>query len=149
MADRFSVDAMVNAWEGVLAGGTSGYLSKREIPLRPQLGPDASALATVARRLGQGEPTLARRVEVLDDGDATMQALEQAIAAARDHVHMEYYIWEPDSIGTYFRDLLVEARARGVEVRVLVDAVGSAALKASFWEPLTRAGGEGGESAAR
>jgi cardiolipin synthase len=127
---------------GRLAGGTSGHLQKREMPRRPNLGPDAAALAGVARRLGQGEPTLASAVEVLDDGDATMQALEDAIRAARHHVHMEYYIWEPDRVGTFFRDLLVEARGRGVQVRVLVDAVGSAALKAKFWEPLTKAGGE-------
>jgi len=127
---------------GRLAGGTSGYLSKRELAKRPQLAQDAAGLAAVARRLGQGEPTLASRVEVLDDGDATMRALEEAIRGARDHVHMEYYIWEPDSIGTRFRDLLVDARKRNVEVRVLVDAVGSAALKARFWQPLEEAGGE-------
>jgi len=127
---------------GRLAGGTSGYLSKREMPQRPQLSADASGLAAVARRLGQGEPTAASRVEVLDDGDATMRALEEAIRTASDHVHMEYYIWEPDGICTHFRDLLVEARARGVEVRVLVDAVGSAALNNRFWQPLTDAGGE-------
>ncbi|HZZ95098.1 MAG TPA: cardiolipin synthase [Usitatibacter sp.] len=127
---------------GRLAGGTSGYLSKRELAKRPHLAADAAGLAAVARRLGQGEATLASAVEVLDDGDATMRALEVAIRAARDHVHMEYYIWEPDSIGTRFRDLLVEARSRGVEVRVLVDAVGSAALNAKFWLPLTACGGE-------
>jgi cardiolipin synthase len=55
---------------------------------------------------------------------------------------MEYYIWEPDSVGTGFRDLLVEARARGLEIRVLVDAVGSGALNAKFWQPLTERGGE-------
>jgi len=127
---------------GRLAGGTSGHMRKLEMPNRPQLTPDASALAAVARRLGQGEPTFASAVQVLDDGDATMHALADAIGAATHHVHMEYYIWEPDSIGTRFRDLLVDARQRGVEVRVLVDAVGSGALNARFWEPLTSAGGE-------
>jgi len=127
---------------GRLAGGTSEYLSKRELAKRPHLGPDASGLAAVARRLGQGEPTLATRVDVLDDGDATMRALEDAIRAARHHVHMEYYIWEPDRIGTRFRDLLVDARKRGVAVRVLVDALGSSSLKPRFWQPLVEAGGE-------
>src|SRR5437870_10987896 len=44
---------------GRLAGGTSGYLRKLEVPKRPQLAADASGLAAVARRLGQGEPTFA------------------------------------------------------------------------------------------
>jgi cardiolipin synthase len=126
---------------GRLAGG-AGHMRRLEVPPPPRLSPDAAALAAVARRLGQGEPTIASAARILDDGDATMEALEQAIRAARHHVHMEYYIWDPDAIGTFFRDLLVEARGRGVQVRVLVDAVGSGALNARFWQPLVAAGGE-------
>jgi cardiolipin synthase len=105
------------------------------------LPPDAEGLAAVAKRLGQGEPTFASAVKLLDDGDQTMQALEERIAAAKHHVHMEYYIWEPDEVGTHFRDILVEAVARGVEVRVLYDALGSPNVNKTFWAPLREAGG--------
>jgi cardiolipin synthase len=128
------------AVRGRLAG-RSGALG-REVSNRPKLEDDAAALAAVARRLGQGEPTYSTDVRVLDDGDVTMEAIAEAISAARHHVHMEYYIWDPDSVGTRFRDLLVEAAARGVQVRVLYDAVGSGGLNAKFWEPLTARGGE-------
>ena len=111
-------------------------------PARPQLPPDAVGLAAVARRLEQGEPTFASAVKLLDDGDQCMQALEEAIVAAKHHVHLEYYIWEPDQTGTRFRDLLVAARSRGVEVRVLYDDIGSPHLSNAFWAPLHDAGGE-------
>ena len=124
------------------AGRVSQYLRDTACEKRPQLAIDAAGLAAVGRRLGQGMPTFADEVELFDDGDSTMAALEQAIGAARHHVHLEYYIWEPDATGTHFRDLLVAARTRGVEVRVLVDAVGSAAAKPRFWRPLVDAGGE-------
>jgi cardiolipin synthase len=91
----------------------------------PKLDPDAAGLAAVARRLEQGDPTFASAVTLLDDGDAFFAALAESIRGARHHVHMEYYIWEPDEVGTQFRDLLAEAAARGVEVRVLYDSVGS------------------------
>jgi cardiolipin synthase len=110
-------------------------------PPRPALSPDAAGLAAVARRLEQGEPTFAASVRLLDDGDATMQALEEKILEARHHVHLEYYIWEPDRVGTHFRDLLVAAAGRGVEVRVLYDAMGSPKLNKKFWAPLREAGG--------
>jgi cardiolipin synthase len=129
------------AARGRLAGRSS-HMGTAEAPNRPRLAEDAAALAAVARRLGQGEPTFASAVRVLDDGDVTMEALAEAIAAARHHVHMEYYIWEPDSVGTRFRDLLAEAVGRGVQVRVIYDAVGSGALNAKFWEPLVARGGE-------
>ncbi|MGZ5042497.1 MAG: cardiolipin synthase [Usitatibacter sp.] len=117
-------------------------IHEEEGPPRPALPLDAVGLAAVARRLEQGEPTFASAVKLLDDGDQCMQALEEHIAASRHHVHMEYYIWEPDDVGTHFRDLLVAAAARGIEVRVLFDDLGSPHMSDSFWAPLRAEGGE-------
>jgi cardiolipin synthase len=69
--------------------GTSQHI-EQTVPARPKLSSDAAGLAAVARRLGQGEPTFASQVMILDDGDAKMKALEKAILAARHHLHMEY-----------------------------------------------------------
>ena len=63
----------------------------------------------------------------------------EAIREARHHVHLEYYIFEPDRIGTALRDPLVEGRA-GVVVRLLVDALGSKRLGRRFMAPLRAAG---------
>ena len=113
-----------------------------EGPTRPKLHRDADSLAAVARRLEQGQATFASSVRLLHDGDECARAIETAIKAATHHVHMEYYIWEPDATGTRFRDVLVEAAKRGVEIRVIYDDVGSPNAKSSFWEPLTQAGGQ-------
>ena len=83
-------------------------------------------------------------VELLVDAAAGYPAMEQAIRAARRHVHVMFYIWEPDSTGRRFRDLLAEKAAEGVEVRVLYDAVGSSSLSRRFMDPLRSAGGEVG-----
>ena len=125
-----------------LASQVSEHLRNSCARRKPALSPDGSALATVGKRLGQGEPTFASSVRLFDNGDAKLAALGEAIRAARHHVHLEYYLWEPDAVGTRFRDLLAEAAKRGVEVRVLYDAVGSPALKRGFWQPLLAAGGE-------
>ena len=127
---------------GLLAKDVSEYLRGSSCQVLPELGDDAAALAAVARRLGQGLPTFATRVDLLDEADTYLDALEAAIAAATHHVHLEYYIWDPDEVGTHFRDLLVAARARDVRVRVLVDAVGSPDVDKDFWKPLVDSGGE-------
>jgi cardiolipin synthase len=128
---------------GIARGSIRKNLGQAEDgPPRPALQPDAAALAQVARRLEQGEPTFASAVRLLDDGDQTMQALEEKILESKHHIHLEYYIWEPDQIGTHFRDLLAVAAQRGVEVRVLYDAMGSHHLNNAFWKPLREAGGE-------
>ena len=41
-------------------------------------------------------PSTATRVDLIVDGQATYAALVEAIAAAREHVHVEYYIFAPD-----------------------------------------------------
>jgi cardiolipin synthase len=79
---------------------------------------------------------------LLIDGAHTYAAIRAAIEAARDHVHVEFYIIRPDETGRGLRDLLVERASAGVEVRVLCDALGSLRLPSDFWAPLTAVGGK-------
>ena len=57
-------------------------------------------------------------------------------------MHVEYYIYQPDQSGTALRDALTDAAQRGVKVRLLVDAVGSAKASQQFFQPLVDADGE-------
>jgi cardiolipin synthase len=84
----------------------------------------------------------AREVTLLVDGAATYTALLAAIAAARHHVHLEYYIFAADRPGTLVRDALAERARAGVAVRLLLDAVGSSGCTRAFLAPLVGAGGE-------
>jgi cardiolipin synthase len=78
---------------------------------------------------------------VLNDAAATYRDMTQAIDEARHHVHVEFYIIQPDAVGIALRDLLAAKAAAGVAVRVICDAIGSMALPEDFWAPLRKAGG--------
>jgi cardiolipin synthase len=80
-------------------------------------------------------------VDLIVDGKATYAALVEAIQAAREHVHVEYYIYAGDRTGTLVREALVARAKAGVKVRVLLDGVGSR-LKREFTQPLEDAGVE-------
>ncbi|APR87038.1 Cardiolipin synthetase [Minicystis rosea] len=103
---------------------------------------EARQLMTLATEVSASAPSSALSIRILEDGDATFAAIEEAIRAARHHVHLEYYIYEPDRIGTRLRDLLVERARAGVEVRLLVDGVGGYHLTRSFLAPLRAAGAQ-------
>lgn len=75
-------------------------------------------------QLGRLPPENAGQVRVFLDGDACYDALVAAIGAARHHVHLEYYIFNDDATGTRTIDALMERARAGIEVRLLVDAVG-------------------------
>ncbi len=64
-------------------------------------------------------------VEVLSDGDAAYPAMLAAISGARQSVTMATYIFDNDSVGRQFLDALAAAVTRGVDVRVIIDAVGA------------------------
>lgn len=78
----------------------------------------------------------------LRNGREAFPAMLAAIDAARHTVRLEKYIFAPDELGLRFRDALVQAQRRGVQVRVLVDAVGSYSLPSNFWVALPEAGGQ-------
>lgn len=107
---------------------------------RLPLVPDVGRLMRMAERTGEAPPARARRIDLYDNGKDAYAAIEAAVAAATHHVHLEYYIWEADQTGTRLRDLLVERAKAGVEVRLLVDALGSPRAKRAFVAPLVAAG---------
>lgn len=82
----------------------------------------------------------ATRIELLSGGARTFDAIFEAIAQAKNHIHLEYYIYEPDRIGTQLRDRLIERAQAGVTVRLLIDALGSKRLGRRFLAPLLEAG---------
>jgi cardiolipin synthase len=98
------------------------------------------------RSLGQATtglpPTSAREVRLLVDGGHKYPALLEDVAQARDHVNLEYYIYNPDRSGTALRDALVERARAGVKVRLLLDAMGAKKSSQRFFAPLVDAGGE-------
>ncbi|MBK6743254.1 MAG: cardiolipin synthase ClsB [Hydrogenophilales bacterium] len=65
------------------------------------------------------------RLTLLENGAGYFPALLDAIAHARREIHLESYIFEMDDIGLRVAHALIDAAERGVQVRVLVDGIGS------------------------
>jgi cardiolipin synthase len=65
------------------------------------------------------------RVTPLVNGEAAFPAMLDAIRNAKHSVALVTYIFNDDEAGTAFVDALADARERGVEVRVLIDGIGS------------------------
>jgi cardiolipin synthase len=76
------------------------------------------------------------------DGKAKFADLIEEISHARDHVHLEYFVLKDDGLGRRVMKALTERARAGVEVRLLVDGVGSGALSSHFYDELTAAGGK-------
>jgi cardiolipin synthase A/B len=87
-----------------------------------------------------GRPLLAgNSVKPLWNGEEAYPAMLEAIGSAKRSIGLSSYIFNYDSIGERFVDALGDACRRGVEVRVLVDAVGSHYHLPTIMGPLRRA----------
>lgn len=108
----------------------------------PALPGDLHVIERLGRRLAHNPATSGNAVDVYAEADQRQMyaALEEAIRAAEHHLHLEYYIWQADATGRHFRDLLIERARAGVEVRVLLDAVGCWKLTRRFLAPWREAG---------
>jgi len=65
------------------------------------------------------------QVQILLNGEEKFPSLFQAIQEAKHHVHLLYYTIQDDQIGSDLSSLLMTKAQEGVEVKVLVDGVGS------------------------
>lgn len=82
------------------------------------------ALLALSRNV-TGRPLIAgSKVRALHDGEQAYPEMLAAIRGARRWVHLCTYIFESDRVGREFAEALGEAAARGVDVRVLIDAIG-------------------------
>ena len=84
-----------------------------------------ATLERLVRRLTRRPLHAGNRIEPLSGGDEAYPAMITAIDAAEKSVALATYIFDNDEAGQQFVAALKRARDRGVEVRVLVDAVGA------------------------
>ena len=95
--------------------------------INPQLPDSAAHLADLLRledtivttRLRNGN-----RIDALIGGEEAYPAMLAAIRIAQETINLSSYIFDADGIGTEFVAQLIESAQRGVEVRVIIDALG-------------------------
>ena len=84
--------------------------------------------------------TKGNEVTLLSDGPATYAAMFKIIENAKDHINLESYIIEDDETGRKFADLLLQKQAKGVQVNIIFDSVGSLKTPDSFFQRLRNGG---------
>ncbi len=82
-------------------------------------------LFRVGHSINGFEPIGGNRAALLRDSNATIDAMVADIDAARDHVHLLFYIWLTDTNGCKIVEALKRAAARNVTCRAMADGLGS------------------------
>ena len=91
-------------------------------PLRP----DDDDFLRVVQSAIQAAVHRDNRVEILTNGGQFYPAMRDAIRAAEASINLEAYIMQPGEAADMLTDAMVERAKAGVEVRLVLDAIGSA-----------------------
>ncbi len=79
-------------------------------------------------------------VKVYTDGYQFFPELLSTIASAKDHIHINMYIFEDDALGRLVADALISKVREGVQVRVIYDDVGCWKVPRRFFEHMREEG---------
>lgn len=116
------------------------------------LPPQAAALFDLGRSINGFREASGNRITLLGDAEASpdepmrdsraaVAALLRDIDAAEHHIHVVVYIWLEDNAGRLIATAIANAAQRGVQCRVMVDALGSRNFARSVtWKRLRAAG---------
>ena len=79
-------------------------------------------------------------IGIFTEGYSFFASLFEAIGAAREHIHIDLYIFEDDALGMLVSDMLIDKARQGVEVRIIYDDVGCWNVKHRFFERMREEG---------
>jgi cardiolipin synthase len=98
----------------------------------------ATALGAIVGAPVEGGGT----VHILNNGDEFVPALLESINQAQRTINFTVYIWSEGTISNQLLRALEKKQREGVEVRVLLDGLGSLKVPDEDFEPLIAAGGK-------
>ncbi len=104
--------------------------------------PDNTELAAMLIKDLKSPLTHKNQVKLLVNGEEKFPELLQVLQQAKHHIHLEYYIYEQDEIGTAIIELLIQKAKEGVEVRFIYDDFGSPSIKKKIETRMRDAGVE-------
>jgi cardiolipin synthase len=79
-------------------------------------------------------------VKLLVNGENKFPEVIKALKEAKNHIHLEYYIYEDDEIGRKIEQVLIEKAKEGIEVRFIYDDFGSRSIRRTLAHRLNENG---------
>jgi cardiolipin synthase A/B len=107
----------------------------------PTLSLDSKNFTRILAALADSQVQTQNEVVVLTNGEVYYEAELEAIRRARHNVNIEAYIFEKGEVASRFIEALTERQRAGVQVNLVVDAIGSVFTWKSYFKELCDAGG--------
>lgn len=101
---------------------------------------DNSRMFRYLLKEGKSALTAHNAIQLLINGEEKFPLVLEELQKAQHHIHIEYYIYENDTIGHAIADVLLEKARQGVEVRFIYDDFGSHSIRRKLVKRLRQGG---------
>jgi len=136
---RARVERMHTVLKGLPDVGTAS--GRRDAALTGGFPQRYAHLFQLGKSVNGFHPVDGNRARLMPDSNAAIASIVADIDAARDHVHLLFYIWLPDNNGRKVVEALKRAAARGVTCRAMADSLGSRLMiHSAHWREMRKAG---------
>jgi cardiolipin synthase A/B len=108
---------------------------------RPAVAVDAQAFLNELEALGGSKITRNNQIEVIENGENFYRAELEAMRQAHHSINVEAYIFHKGKVTDEVLEVLTERARAGVQVNLVMDAVGSFSTPQRYFKPLKDAGG--------
>lgn len=105
-----------------------------------KLSPESLQQIKLGYQLGGTQLFVHNHIEIFTDGESKFKALIEDLNRAETFIHLQYYIFDNDTLGRTIKKILIEKARRGVKVRVLYDDVGCWKVRSRFFREMRKAG---------
>src|SRR5689334_7523116 len=105
-------------------------------PIRP----DSDDFLHVIQSTCQAAIHFGNKVDIFTNGAQFYPVMRDAVLAAESSIDMEAYIFQPGEVGDMLIDAMVDRARAGVEVRIVMDAIGSVGMGGRSARRLREAG---------
>lgn len=100
------------------------------------------SLVSLLMNDGLSPLTSGNQVKLLINGEQKFPEVMSVLKEAKNHIHLEYYIYEDDHIGNAIKDLLIQKASEGIKVRMIYDDFGSRSIRRKLVGELREGGVE-------
>ena len=111
------------------------------VPLQDDMSQRYLHLFQAGKTVNGFDPVGGNRARLLPDSNAAIDSIVADIDAAKENVHLLFYIWLQDNNGCKVVEALKRAAARGVTCRAMADCLGSRSMvNSKHWQAMHEAG---------
>ncbi|MER3318283.1 MAG: cardiolipin synthase [Allomuricauda sp.] len=112
------------------------------VTCHPEISGNKQKITSLINKTSRCPVTCHNDLDLLKDGKNTFESIFSALEEAKEHIHLQYYIFEDGLLADKLLEVFERKIAENVTIRLLYDGIGSYSLSKKYLKKLKKIGVE-------